>query len=124
MTRVLVKIYEYTKHLDGSEDRVLYQAFDREFENSDEAHEWSHKYCLNLIDEASDGMITYTYKLSNHEDDLELCDFFDKCLKYAVQTAINNPELAKKIYVEKMTPESVKQAYDDYNNEYEYEDEE
>lgn len=118
MTRALVKIYEYTKHLDGSEDRVLYQAFDKEFENDNEAREWSNRYCLDLIDSTGDEMITYTYKLSDHEDDLELCDFFDKCLKYAVQTALNNPELAKRIYVEKMTPESVKQVYDDYNNEY------
>lgn len=124
MTRVLVKIYEYTKHLDGSEDRILYQAFDKEFENSDEVHEWSNKYCLDLNDEASDEMVTYTYKLSDNENDLELCDFFDKCLKYAVQMALNEPELTKKIYVEKMTPESVKQAYDDYNEEYEYGDEE
>lgn len=118
MTRALVKIYEYTKHLDGSEDRVLYQAFDKEFENSDEAHEWSNKYCLDLNDEASDEMVTYTYKLSDNEDDLELCDFFDKCLKYAVQTTLNDPELAKKVYIENMSPESVKQAYDDYNGEY------
>lgn len=118
MTRVLVKIYEYTKHLDGSEDRVLYQAFDKEFENGNEAREWSNRYCLDLIDSTGDKMITYTYKLSDHEDDLELCDFFDKCLKYAVQTALNNPELAKRIYVEKMTLESVKQVYDDYNDEY------
>ena len=124
MTRALVKIYEYTKHLDGSEDRVLYQVFDREFENGNEAREWSNRYCLDLIDSTDDEMITYTYKLSNHEDDLELCDFFDKTLKYAVQMALNEPELAKKIYVEKMTPESVKQAYDDYNGEYEYGDEE
>ena len=118
MTRVLVKIYEYTKHIAGFEDKVLYQVFDKEFENNDEAHEWSNKYCLNLIDEASDEMITYTYKLFDNEDDLELCDFFDKCLKHAVQTALNNPELAKRIYVENMTPESVKQVYDDYNSEY------
>lgn len=124
MTRVLVKIYEYTKHLDGSEDRVLYQAFDKEFENGNEAREWCNRYCLDMSGNYGDEIISYTYKLSDHEDDLELCDFFDKCLKYAVQTALNNPELAKKIYVENMTPESVKQAYEDYNGEYEYGDEE
>lgn len=124
MTRVLVKIYEYTKHLDGSEDRVLYQAFDKEFENGNEAREWSNRYCLDMSGNYGDEVISYTYKLSDHEDDLELCDFFDKCLKYAVQTALNNPELAKKIYAEKMTLESVKQAYEDYNGEYEYGDEE
>ena len=117
MTRTLVKIYEYTKHLDGSEDRVLYQAFDKEFENSDEAHEWCDNYCENMNNDSSE-MVTYTYKLSDNEDDLELCDFFDKTLKYAVQMALNEPELAKKVYVENMSPESVKQAYDDYNGEY------
>ena len=124
MTRVLVRIYKYTKHLDGSEDRVLYQAFDREFENGNEAHEWSHKYCLDMSGNYGDKIITYTHKLSNDEADLELCDFFDKTLKYAVQMALNEPELAKKIYVDNMSPESVKQAYDDYNGEYEYGDEE
>ena len=115
--KYLVKIYEHTNGLDDSENSVLYQMFDRNFENADEAHEWSNKYCKNMNNDSSE-MVIYTYKLSDHEDDLELCDFFDKCLKYAVQTALNNSELAKKIYVDNMSPESVKQAYDDYNGEY------
>lgn len=123
--KYLVKIYEHTNglDLDDSENSVLYQMFDRNFENADEALEWCDNYCENMNNDSSE-MVIYTYVVSNDEKELEMCEFFDKTLKYAVQMALNEPELAKKIYVDNMSPESVKQAYDDYNGEYEYGDEE
>lgn len=123
MTKYLVKIY-----LNDGNDKTLFQAFDKEFDSYGDAEKYVQKYINEVGGFGDNDSYTdnncYTFELSDNENDLELCDFFDKCLKYAVQTAINNPELAKNIYVENMSPESVKQAYDDYNSEYEYGDEE
>lgn len=116
MTRYLVKIY-----LNDGNDKTLFQSFDKEFDSYGDAEKYVQKYINEVGGFGDNDSYTdnncYTFELSTDKKELELCDFFDECLKTAVDMALNNPEMAKKVYTNDLTSESFNEIYNDVDDE-------
>ena len=88
MTRYLIKVY-----LNGSNEKMLSQAFDKEFDSYGEAEKYAQKYVDNANNNYENivgGNDYYSFELSADKNELELCDFFEKCLKTAVNLTRDN----------------------------------
>ena len=105
MTRYLIKVYQKI-----NDETMLVNAFDKEFEDDGEVEYYCEKMIDDLNDVTDDEDVHYSYTFSSDEKDLELCDFFDKCLKHAVDMVQETPKYASLYKLPISSPEELREA--------------
>lgn len=116
MTRYLIKVYNHRKELDGTDVSTLVNAFDKEFENFDQATEYCIEMIVNMNKMRVDEDEIFKYSLTDDERALELCDFFEKCLKHAVNMVAENPRYASLYNDNISSPEELQEKLEEFYN--------